>query len=84
MRFANENAGKKRLRVFLAGHGFFVDPVAVQVGLSPNRPMFPRVFPFQISDGMGEFVNKGIYLDLLGTTAIDADAEISIHPKAIT
>ena len=41
-------------------------------------------FPFEIGDCMGEFMHKGIDLDLLGTTAIDADAEKAIHPKAIT
>ena len=54
------------------------------MSLCPLWPMFSGVFPFEISDSMGEFVNKGINLDLLWTTAIDANAEIAIHPKAIT
>ena len=50
----------KLLIEFSAGHGFLVDPVAIQVGLSPNRPVFAGVFPFKIGDCMGEFVNERI------------------------
>jgi hypothetical protein len=60
MRFTNENAGEKLLREFSAGHGFLVDPVAIQVSLCPLRPMFAGVFPLKIGDCMGELVNERI------------------------
>jgi hypothetical protein len=58
--FRQRKRREKRLREFSAGDGFFVDSVAIQVGLSPLRPMLAGVFPFEVSDCMGEFVNQGI------------------------
>ena len=62
--FRQRKHREKRLREFSAGHGFFVDSVAIQVGLSPHWPMFAGVFPLDERDCMGEFVNERIDLPL--------------------
>ena len=58
--FYQRKRREKRFREFSAGHGFFIDPVAIQVSLSPNWAVLARFFPLDERDCMGEFVNKGI------------------------
>ena len=58
--FRQRKRREKRFREFSAGNRFFVDPVAIQVGLSPHWPVFSGVFPFKIGDGVSEFVDKRI------------------------
>ena len=62
--FHQRKRREKRLRKFLAGHGFFVNPVAIGVSTGPNRPVLAGFFPLDERDCMGEFVNQRIDLAL--------------------